>query len=62
MAAPADIEFLNSLGNNLFSVAVAAFLLLRMEKRLSQLTDAINGLKHCQTCTLAADNKTASGG
>lgn len=50
-------ELINAVGNNLFSVAVAAFLLLRMEKRLSQLTDAINGLKHCQTCTLQGQER-----
>lgn len=37
-----------------FSIAVAAFLLVRMEKRLEQLTTAIDRLRHCQTCQFSA--------
>ena len=33
-----------------FSVIVAAFLLVRVEKELRHLRDAINNLRHCQTC------------
>ena len=33
-----------------FSVAVAAFLLIRMEKELRHLREAIDNLRHCQTC------------
>lgn len=33
-----------------FSVAVAAFLLLRMEKELRLLRTAIEHLQHCQSC------------
>lgn len=33
-----------------FSVLVAAFLLLRMERRMCELTKAITQLRHCQTC------------
>lgn len=40
-----------------FSVAVAAFLLIRMEKELRLLREAIEGLRHCQTCTLSPHNK-----
>lgn len=40
-------------GEALFSIAVSAFLLLRMEKRLSELTEAINLLRHCQACKLS---------
>lgn len=36
-----------------FAVAVAAFMLLRMEKRLNELTKAIALLRHCQTCKLS---------
>lgn len=33
-----------------FPVAVAAFLLLRVEKAMEELRDAIRGLQACQTC------------
>jgi hypothetical protein len=33
-----------------FSVVVAVFLLLRIEKELKHLTRAIEQLRHCQTC------------
>lgn len=36
---------------NSFSVAVAAFLLLRVEKELRALRESITLLRHCQTCT-----------
>ena len=36
-----------------FAVAVAAFMLLRMEKRLNKLIKAIVLLRHCQTCKLS---------
>lgn len=36
-----------------FSVVVAAFLLLRMEKELRLLREAISTLKHCPTCKLS---------
>lgn len=36
-----------------FSVAVAAFLLLRMERELKALREAITLLRHCQTCRLS---------
>ena len=38
---------------NGFSVAVAAFLLLRMERELKGLREAIERLRHCQTCRLS---------
>lgn len=34
-----------------FAIAVAAFLLLRMENELKKLRAAIETLRHCQTCT-----------
>lgn len=36
-----------------FSVAVSAFLLLRMERELRALREAISLLRHCQTCRLS---------
>jgi len=36
-----------------FSVVVAAFLLLRMERELRALREAIVLLRHCQTCRLS---------
>ena len=36
-----------------FSVAVAAFLLLRMERELRGLRRAIELLRHCQTCKVS---------
>ena len=39
-----------------FSVVVAAFLLIRMEKELRQLREAIDKLKLCQTCRFSPYN------
>ena len=41
---------LESIVTNGFSVAVAAFLLLRTERELRGLKEAIDRLRHCQTC------------
>ena len=38
---------------NSFSVVVAAFLLLRVDKELRLLREAISILRHCQTCTVS---------
>jgi len=35
---------------NSFSIAVAAFLLLRMEREMRLLSEAIDKLRYCQTC------------
>ena len=43
-----------------FSVAVAAFLLLRMERELRGLREAIERLRHCQTCRLSPWRVTLS--
>lgn len=43
-----------------FPVAVAAFLLLRMEKALGELRDAIQGLQACQTCRFREGSRGAS--
>ena len=39
-----------------FSVVVAAFLLIRMEKELRHLREAIDNLRHCQTCRFSPIN------
>ena len=46
-------EILGGVLDKTFSVAVAAFLLLRMERELRLLRTAIEGLRHCATCTLS---------
>ena len=43
-------EILKFIAETSFPVAVAAFLLLRLEKRIEGLTEAIERLRHCQTC------------
>ncbi len=40
-----------------FSVVVAGFLLVRMERELRLLREAIERLRHCQTCTLSPANQ-----
>ena len=42
--------FVQAALQNSFSVAVAAFLLLRMEQELRGLREAIDQLRHCQNC------------
>ena len=42
--------FVQAVLQNGFSVAVAAFLLLRMERELRGLREAIERLRYCQTC------------
>lgn len=46
-------DLLKSIAGSGFSVAVAAFLLLRMERELRGLREAIERLRHCQTCRLS---------
>ena len=41
------------MATNGFPVVVAAYLLIRMEKELRALRDAIDALKHCSTCRLS---------
>lgn len=38
-----------------FSIAVAAFLLIRLEDRMKSLTEAINLLRRCQVCKFNAE-------
>ena len=49
-------DFFTSTVQTTFSIAVAAYLLVRMETRMSELTKAINelqaGLKKCIECEL----------
>ena len=47
-------EFLQLALQDLFSVAVAAFLLLRMERELKGLREAIDRLRRCQSCRFSA--------
>jgi hypothetical protein len=46
-------EFVQSTLQNCFSIVVAAFLLLRMERELRVLREAIDRLRHCQVCRFA---------
>ena len=51
-----------AVASNGFPVAVAAFLLLRMEKELRALRMAIERLRHCQTCRFSEfDEKDGEG-
>lgn len=49
-----EIEsFLQTFLQNTFSVGVAAFLLLRVERELRLLRNAIMTLQHCPTCAVS---------
>lgn len=43
-----------------FSIAVSAFLLLRMERELKALREAIDRLRHCAQCKLSPINDDES--
>lgn len=45
--------FLSGALQGMFSVAVAAFLLVRMEGELKALRKAIERLQHCQRCLMS---------
>jgi hypothetical protein len=45
--------FVQSALQNSFSVVVAAFLLLRMEREIRCLREAIDRLRYCQVCRFA---------
>ena len=45
--------FVQSTLQNCFSIVVAAFLLLRMERELRVLREAIDRLRYCQVCRFA---------
>lgn len=51
-AAATSPDLISAIASAGFPVAVAAFLLLRLEKRLDALTHAIEGLRRCQVCRL----------
>jgi len=40
-----------------FSIAVSAFLLLRMERELKLLRASIDRLRHCSVCTISPLNE-----
>ena len=46
---------------HVFSVAVAAFLLARVERELRALRAAIETLRHCPTCTVSPWRVTLAG-
>ena len=54
--AVADTHIVEILLQSGFSVGVAAFLLLRMERELKNLTAAIERLRLCQVCKLRPEN------
>lgn len=51
-------EFLSGMATNGFPVVVAAYLLVRMEKELKALREAIIQLRHCTACKLSPSNNT----
>ena len=54
--------FVQAVLQNGFSVAVAAFLLLRMERELRGLREAIDRLRHCQNCRFSPLSSDAGEG
>ena len=56
-----DENFFQTVASNGFPVAVAVFLLLRMEKELKALRMAIERLRHCQTCKFSEFDKDGEG-
>ena len=57
-----DENFFQAVASNGFPVAVAAFLLLRMEKELRALRKAIERLRHCQVCKFSEFDKESGEG
>lgn len=51
------MEVFESFFQGSFSVVVAGFLLVRMEKELRLLREAIERLRHCQTCVVSPANQ-----
>lgn len=45
-------DLISAIASAGFPVAVAAWLLIRLEARLESLTRAIEGLRRCQVCRL----------
>ena len=52
-------ELVTGLVQSGFSVGVAAFLLIRLDNDIKDLTKAIEGLKRCQICKVAEDKRHA---
>lgn len=51
------MEVFESFFQGSFSVVVAGFLLVRMEHELRLLREAIERLRHCQTCIVSPTNQ-----
>jgi hypothetical protein len=54
--------FVESMLQSCFSIAVSAFLLLRMEGELRALRGAIDRLRYCQVCRFAPSSASAADG
>ncbi len=50
-------DFFGSIIDKTFSIAVSAFLLLRMERELKLLRASIDRLRHCAVCTISPLNE-----
>ena len=51
------METVENIFQGSFSVVVAGFLLVRMEHQLRLLQEAIERLRHCQTCIISPINQ-----
>ena len=49
-------EIFGGIADKAFSIAVSAFLLLRMERELKLLRASIDRLRHCSVCTISPLN------
>ena len=50
-------EVFGGIVDKAFSIAVSAFLLLRMERELKLLRASIDRLRHCSVCTISPLNE-----
>ena len=50
-------EMFGGIVDKAFSIAVSAFLLLRMERELKLLRASIDRLRHCSVCTISPLNE-----
>ncbi|MCR4817366.1 MAG: YvrJ family protein [Fretibacterium sp.] len=50
-------EMFGGIVDKAFSIAVSAFLLLRMERELKLLRASIDRLRHCAVCTISPLNE-----
>ena len=55
-------SFIQSAIQSSFSIVVAAFLLIRVEKEMKNLAAAIDRLQHCQICKFSDEIKQAKEG